>query len=144
MPGIKKSANRFGSGIFDFIYCVTVTLAVEILRLGIILLILGLLGAAVVSLLGSAAWWMYTQSQGSLTAVMLALCVSIMAVCLLGYIVQYITRDVLHLTNFSLPELVIYLAKLVYKGHVSTNAGDKKTEVVSVSKDNELVSRSIN
>jgi len=117
-----KLINRLTTFIIRLFYHMTVNLAVELLKFGLILVIIGVLCASIVSTLMMSVFWMYTKSDGSLTASAGAFCVCTLVMVTLGYAAQYLTRDVLRITDMSLPTLLIFLMRAVWtSGRVGDN-----------------------
>ncbi|XP_005092488.1 uncharacterized protein LOC101846486 [Aplysia californica] len=109
-----STLQKAGNLLISLIFRMTVKLTVELLKIGLILVILVGFFAAVISFVAATVWWVYTRSDGSLSAAILALCLSVFAVYALAYLTQFVTRDVLHLTNMSLPGLIVFLFRLIW------------------------------
>ena len=100
--------------IFNFLYCLTVTLTVELIKAGLTILILAIsIGLIFVTIIG-AVWIAYTYSEGNVLTITSAFFLSILFVVLICAAVQYTLCDVLHLTDKRLPHLVKFYIGLIW------------------------------
>ncbi|BFZ02920.1 hypothetical protein BsWGS_05959 [Bradybaena similaris] len=105
-----STINKIVAFVVSFMYRLTVKLAVEFLKFFILLAILlatfGVFGLAYVSFVA----WVYV-SYNSLPAAICAVFVGAVLCVITAVAVQYVVKDMLCLTDLSLPQLVMIYVK---------------------------------